>query len=145
MFVYESWTKLYTVENLLEFCSWIWPLLVIIIFNVPCRYYMYNCTKSNLFTDTSTYKKLNVSLVENMVKKNRSCFSIAVLLTIVLSRVAPSVKSCYTCDFHWVPNENISHVHVYVPCTFGVLRTYVRAILYSNAWCSHTRILTLLL
>ena len=58
-------------------------------------------------------------------KRNRSRFSIAVLLTIVLSRVAPSVKSCYTCNFHWVPNENITHVHVYVPRAFGVPRTYV--------------------
>ena len=55
------------------------------------------------------------TLVENMVKKNRNRFPIAVLLTIVFSRGQRNAKSRYTWRFHWLSCGNID---------FSQLRTY---------------------
>jgi hypothetical protein len=61
---------------------------------------------------STSHSPMHNALVENMVKKNRSRFPITVLLTTILARVAPNVKSLYSWSFHWLSNKN---THEYVP------------------------------
>ena len=90
-----------------------------------------------------------------MVKKNRSRFPIAVLLTTIFSRGQPNAKSCYTWRFHWLSCGNIdfcSHIcitllHGY--CIYNSMRVFIQYFvnciynfiyIYHEIWNSFTYI-----
>ena len=102
---------MYMINILLKNCTF--PILYYSLHKQNHSVTFISCTT---LTPTSPLFLQFMSLVENMVKKNRSRFAITVLLTTVLSHVALEVSIDCPMKIHMF-------MYINHPCAFGVVHS----------------------